>query len=362
MKMKYYLTLLLALALACLPALGQPSPRAEPGPRSTVFVDSLLQAAFPAGGPGAAVMVIRDGAVVHQAGYGLANLETRQPITPTTNFYLASVSKQFTSMAVMMLLEQGKLDLEDRLTDFFPGFPAYGQEVRLRHLLTHTSGLPDYYGLIDDYTGLNNDDVYAILLRQDSLTFPPGARYSYSNSGYVLLSRIVERASGTTFRAFVHEHIFSPLGMAHSVVYDTTAPAVTERALGYQKSDDGYAVLDYNAFTTGGGGLFSSISDLYKWDQALYTGRLVSQGLLARAWAPTALNDGDASNYGYGWGIGELEGRPAFRHSGSLRGFRTFIIRVPEEHLSVILLCNVAHANPSELGRKIAAYYLGGSL
>jgi CubicO group peptidase (beta-lactamase class C family) len=184
-------------------------------------------------------MVIRDGEIMHQDGYGRADLETGQPITPTTNFYLASIAKQFTTMAVMLLQEEGKLDLDAHLTDFFPDFPGYGRPVQLRHLLTHTSGLPDYYGLIDDYTGLNNGDVYALLLSVDSLDFAPGERYSYSNSAYVLLSRIVELAAGTTFRAFVQERIFTPLGMDRSVVYDTTMPTVDERATGYQSADDG---------------------------------------------------------------------------------------------------------------------------
>jgi CubicO group peptidase (beta-lactamase class C family) len=221
--------------------------------------------------PGMSLLVIKDGKVLFKKAYGLADVEAKVPNTTATNFRLASVTKQFTAMAVLILVERGKLRLDSRLTDLLPDFPAYGRDVTVRHLLGHTSGLPDAFDLAPAGRGeqLRDRDLLEILRRQTAGEFPPGSRYRYSNTGYVVLGLIVEKVSGEPFAAFLKRNIFDPLGMSGTVAYEPGGPAVPDRAYGHTPAGDGFRRTDQNrtSATLGDGGIYSSVEDLYWWDR-----------------------------------------------------------------------------------------------
>lgn len=281
------------------------------------------------------ILVSKNNEVIYRKAFGYANLETNEELNPESAFYLASVSKQFTTMAVMILKEQNQLTYEDKLSDYFPEFPHYADEVTIRHMMTHTSGIPDHYGLDAYKPDLKNSDVLELLVKQDTLDFKPGDKYSYSNGGYVLLSMIVEKASGIPFHKFMETNIFEPLEMESTLVFDESKPTVKNRAIGYNSAGD---LDDYEILTTGAGGMYSTVDDLFLWDQALYTEKLTSQATLNEAFKTTRLNDGEYSDYGFGWGVNEEEN--TVQHSGGLNGYRTFLKRYLERNDSYMLLTN----------------------
>jgi CubicO group peptidase (beta-lactamase class C family) len=298
-----------------------------------------------ANSPGAAVILIKEGKPLFAKGYGLADLEKKIPCTTNTDFRLASVTKQFTAMAVLILVEEGQLSLEDHLPKFFPEFPAYAKAISLYHLLTHTSGLPDYEDHIPDGTTipLSDRDVLFILRQQNETDFPPGEQFHYSNSAYALLALIVENVSGKTFPAFVKEKIFNPLGMTNSIAYVAGLSCVPNRAYGYVNGTSGWELSDQSVTSAvlGDGGIYSSVADLLKWDQALYTDKLISRKMLADAFtAHSSRSDFKGSGYGYGWYVGNFRDAERIWHYGSTCGFSTRIERFPGRRLSVIVLTN----------------------
>ncbi len=325
-------------------------------------IDSLLAAYESPNAPGASVAVIRDGEVIFKKGYGYANLDARRRVLPSTNFRLASMTKQFTAMCIMMLKEQGRLSYADPLTSFFPAFPAYGRTITVRHLLTHTSGLVDYEALIPDSQTVQILDagVLALLMNTDSTMFPPGARYEYSNTGYALLALIVEQVSGERFADFLHRHIFSPLGMSTTVAFEQGISEVMERAYGYTRTDSEFAFADQSVSSAvlGDGGIYSNADDLIRWDASLYTDRLVPLTALGESFADAALADGSPIDYGYGWHKGTFLGIRYPYHNGSTRGFRNTILRFPEQRLTVFILTNRNEGDPMEIAKKIAEMFL----
>ena len=329
-------------------------------------VDALLSKFNKPDVPGASVMVIREGNIVYRASYGLAHMEEMRAATPLTNYRLASVTKQFTAMAVMMLVEREALSYESTLTDLLPGFPAYGRKIKVRNLLQHTSGLIDYEDLIPVGTTVPvlDKDVLHLLQQQDSTYFEPGTMYQYSNSGYALLALIVEKASGQTFAEFLKENIFSPLGMQNTVAFEKGISTVKNRAYGYTQRDttdeQSFELTDQSLTSSvlGDGGIYSSIEDLFQWDQGLYTSKLVSASTLAQAFTPNILPNGQNSGYGFGWRILLHKGQRALHHSGSTIGFRTHIARFPDRQLTVIVLVNRANVDSERLAFAIADLYL----
>ncbi len=316
---------------------------------ATASLDSLINLRAGNHTPGFAVMVIYNGKKIFNEGSGLANLHLDIPITPHTDFYLASVSKEFTTMAIMILHDRGLLKFDDPVKKYLPGFPKYGDKITIRNLMAHTSGVPDYYELLGythNFKGITNQDVWNLLLKQDSLNFSPGTKYEYSNSGFVLLSMIVEKVSNESFAKFMKENIFSKLEMKNTLVITPSVKKIPNRAIGYSKDSLGnYKPDDYNQFTTGAGGIYSNISDLYKWDQCLYTTKLVKKTTLEEAFTNQQLNNGTKINYGFGWMIGrfkegKLKGVKYLYHTGALDGFRNLIFRIPQKHFSYIVLSN----------------------
>jgi CubicO group peptidase (beta-lactamase class C family) len=327
-------------------------------------VDALLRPLDAPGAPGGAVLVARDGRVVYRKAVGLANVEERVPNSTATNFRIASLTKPFTAMAVLMLVEDGKLSYDTRLTDVFPDFPPYGREITVRHLLTHTSGLVDYADVLPRSTDrqLKDRDVLRLLAGQKATLFPPGTEYRYSNSGYAVLALVVERRSGQRFADFLRKRIFAPLGMENTLAYEEGGPPVPHRAYGYSPDKGGFKRTDQSLTSAvlGDGGVYTSVEDLFKWDRALEAPRLVRAETLARAFARARLADGRQLDYGFGWQLGTYRGLRWLGHGGSTVGFRSDLERFPDRKLTVILLCNRSDARAREIARQIVDVYLEG--
>jgi CubicO group peptidase (beta-lactamase class C family) len=292
--------------------------------------------------PGISIMAIKSGNIVFSKQFGLANLEYDIPITLSTVFNLASISKQFTAMAIMMLVEEGILGYEKMLTDYLSEL-SYCQGVTVRHLLNNTSGIENYYRIIEridkSVVNVTNKDVYSLLIDQKSLLFEPGSKFDYSNSNWVLLSLLIENLSGLSYSQFIEENIFNRIGMKDAMVFDEMQPIVKNRAYGYRKENNNYYCDYVEALTVGDGGIFATIEDLYIWDQVLYTDKLVSRESIALAFT-NGTGEGE-EKYGFGWSIEDYEtGNKKVWHTGLDAGFRSVITRYLDKEFTVIILSN----------------------
>jgi CubicO group peptidase (beta-lactamase class C family) len=333
-------------------------------------IDALLAEYAGPAVPGASVIVIRDGRVILRRAYGMADVGRRVAATPETDYRLASVSKQFTAMAIMLLARDEKARYDQPVREILPELPAAAQGVTVRHLLNHTSGLPDYEDLIpgSQTVQVSDRDVLALLARTDTLYFPPGSAYRYSNSGYVLLGLIVERVSGVPFPAFLQARIFAPLGMTASVAHIEGADTVPHRAYGYSPKDGatggGFAATDQSvtSATLGDGGIYTNVDDLVRWDEALYGTALVDAATLRLATTPPVLPGGAETQYGFGWFVDSYRNERRWRHTGETSGFRNAILRFPDRRFTVIVLTNRNAGEPSGVAERIAdALLFGGS-
>lgn len=361
---------LAALAFGALTLAG--TARAAPGPKPAApasavdAINALVTKSYLAGSPGAAVIAVRDGTVVYRKAVGMADLELDVPLRPDSVFRLGSVTKQFTAVAILMLAEEGKLALSDPITKFLPDYPTQGHVITVEHLLTHTSGIQSYTGMPGWMaTKIQADLSLSELIdgfKKEPMEFAPGTRWSYDNSGYVLLGAIIEKASGTSYATFLKRRIFVPLGMA-STTYGGNEELVPRRVRGYSRRPGGDANARYLSMTQphAAGALVSTVDDLAKWDAALYTETLVRQASLQKAWTPYVLADGKATKYGYGWSVSSLRGRPTVEHGGGIFGFSTYVLRVPKERVFVAVLCNsdAPTSDPGVVARRTAALVLG---
>ena len=309
------------------------------------MVDRMLARYAGAEAPGAALMIIEDGRPVVKKGYGIAHFATGSPVTSQTDFRLASVTKQFTAMCILQLVEKGELSLATSLTDIFPGFPDYGRAITIGHLLQHTSGLQDYEELMaDDFDNQITDrEVLQLLMNVDSAYFPPGEKYQYSNSGYAILTQVLEKVTGQPFRDYLQQHIFEPAGMTGTLAYVNGVNEVPHRAYGYSIEADG-TVLETDQSSTsavlGDGGIYSNLDDFYQWDQLLYTDRLLGRPYMELYFKENQTNDGKATGYAFGWRRETYKGLDVIFHTGSSIGFRNIFYRVPSRKLSVVLFTN----------------------
>ena len=366
---KAFMMLLLALPLlaAC---------RTEGSDEKAKRVEALFDGLIAEGEPGAAVLVVKDGRAVFDRGWGVADLRTKRPLGPETNFRLASVTKQFTAAAVMLLIRDGKIRYEDVLTDIFPGFPEYGRAMTVRSLLDHTSGLPDYEDLMAppdpalpvERVQISDAEVLELLKRETAGKFPPGARWAYSNSGYVVLGLIVAKASGRPFGDFLRERIFLPLGMSGTLAYERGRNDVVNRAFGHGRDNGAWVEKDQSptSATLGDGGVYSSLADLLKWDEALRRHALLSEADMKPALTPVRAEagpptepDGSAADYGFGWFLNPWRGRDRMWHYGETSGFRTAIQRFVDDGLTVVVLCNRDDLDAAALSLETAGIYLG---
>ena len=326
-------------------------------------VDAIFAGYARAGSPGCAVGVFQNGAIAYAKGYGLASIEHDVPITPDTMFYAGSVSKQFTAMAAALAIQQGKLSYDDSIRRHLPELPAYADAIKVRHLLHHTSGLRDYNTLLAvagrrDEDAWDNAAVLRITSRQKALNFEPGAEYLYSNTGYTLLATIVERATGIKFADYAAAQIFTPLGMTATHFHTDARRLVKGRALGYGGRDGAWTMDTPINERAGAGGLYTSITELQKWDENFYAGTVGGTAILEQLQTRAVLNDGKTIAYAWGLQIGDYRGLPIVEHSGSLGGYRAHIFRVPSEHTSVALLCNVSAVNTTTLSRQVVSVIL----
>jgi len=310
--------------------------------------------------PGAAVMVISNGKVVYSKGFGYADIGKKVRIDENSTFRLGSVSKQFTATAIMLLAESGKLDYNDPIVDYLPQLTRY-PGVTIRHLLAHTSGLPDYYDLLGALPGMpSNAELAGFLAEMDGPDFAPGERHEYSNSAYEMLSLIVEKASDMTFSDFMEEHVFRPAGMDNSLIHDHTEPQIPNRVFGYDQTETGYALNDYDPLNgiVGSGSMYATLDDFYAWDSALYGEDVVKQSSLKHAFTRGTLNNGDQFDYGLGWRLDQHRGHRRIAHNGSWVGFRTGTARYPDEKLTIVVLTNRSEADPGAYIDTITDIYL----
>lgn len=355
-------------------------PEAEPGayaisivrhePVATTLsgrVDQLFAPWDVPGSPGAALAVVRDGEIVYEQGYGLAQLEYDIPITPKTIFHVASVSKQFTAFAITMLAEAGKLSLDDDIRVYLPEIADFGDTITIRHLIHHMSGLRDQWVLLamagwrlDDV--ITRDQIMRLVWRQRELNFKPGDEYLYCNTGYTLLAEIVERITGQSFAEWTAENIFQPLEMTSTHFHDDHQLVVPNRAYSYARQGGGYrkAVLSYA--NVGATSLFTTVEDLAKWETNLDDGRVGGPAVIQTMHTRGVLNSGDTLSYAFGLGIGEYRGVKTIGHSGADAGFRSYVVRFPEEDFAVVVLSNLADFSPSAMAQRVADVYLADRL
>jgi CubicO group peptidase (beta-lactamase class C family) len=329
-------------------------------PPWTARVDALFADVARPGSPGCALAVFRDGRVAYERGYGAADLEHDVPITPASVFYVGSLSKQFTAFAVALAAADGKLSLDDDVRKWIPELPDYRARMTLRHLVHHTSGLRDYNTLLDIAGGRNdeafdNHIVLGIVARQRALNFTPGDEYLYSNSGYVLLSLIVERATGTPLARFAKARIFEPLGMRDTQFYDDVTRIVKNRAFAFDKAvSNEWRDNTPHSQRTGAGGVLTTVRDLLAWDNNTYEPKVGSRALIAETHQTGTLNSGTALSYAHGLQIGDYRGEKIVEHGGSLGGYRAHLMRFPDAHTSVACLCNFGTSDPGSRARRVA--------
>jgi CubicO group peptidase (beta-lactamase class C family) len=375
--------LLATVALACLCSCAR-KPRMDDA-SMTSKIDEIFAPLADTKSPGFAILVRKDGRVLFERGYGARDLRTFAPVDAETNFRLASCTKQFTAMATMLLVHNGKLRYEDKLTDAFPDFPDYGKNITIRSLLNHTSGLQDYEALMDkqerrsgprwnEENQIQDSEVLALLKQQTTTKFPPGTQWAYSNSGYVVLGLVVAKVSGKGFGEFLRERIFASLKMDHTLAYEKGKNEIANRAFGHTKAGTGWKQTDQSptSATLGDGGVYSSLADMAKWDAALAQHSLLSENEMQPALTPVKLADGSQPkwpantdgpagtpvSYGFGWFLDDYWGVPRMWHYGDTMGFHTYIERFPANKITIIVLCNRTDLDASGLAEKIANLYL----
>ena len=352
-----------AIGVTSIPAGAQtPSPRSGTASGIDGRVAEIFAAYRVAGAPGASVVVVRGDTIVLARAFGLADVENKVPVTTATAFRSASVSKQFTAAAILALVEDGTLRLDDRLGDVLPGAPSYAADVRVRHLLAHTSGIPDYEAILGNGDGpqVKDRDVLTLIGQARELYFAPGSTWRYSNSGYALLALIVERLSGERFAAYLRRRIFDRAAMPTAVAHEDGVDTVTHRAYGHSDVRGQWRRTDQSRTSAvlGDGGIYASAEELAKWSAALDRHAILSAATFEQATTPATLTSGTATQYGFGWFLDTHRGHRRQRHEGDTIGFRTAIQRYPDEQLTVIVLVNRGVAPIDALSDAVADLFL----
>ena len=356
------------MRLALLLLISAPSTAAAQQPLADSLarrVDGVFARFANANAPGCAVGIYQNGAITYAKGYGSANIEFGAPITPKTPFISGSIAKQFTAAAIALLVEQGRLSLDDDVRKYIPELHDYGSRITVGHLVHHTSGLRDFWALVGA-AGMRYDDTYTsgdvirLASRQKRLNFPPGTEYDYSNTGYVSLGIIVQRVTGKSLREFADEQMFKPLGMTNTHYHDDHTMVVPGRAAAYSPMPGGgFRINIWNNDIVGQGGLMTTIEDLQKWDENFYTGKVGGPGFLKRQLQQGRLANGTELSYAFGLTVTDYRGLRMVEHTGSSGGYRTIITRFPAAHTSVAALCNRSDANTVALAHGVAEIVLG---
>lgn len=305
-------------------------------------IDSLLTK-YSVSTTGMSYMVIKNGEIIENQNFGFANINSKKKTKNNTNYRLASVTKQFTAFAILMLIDEGKLSFSTVLTEVFKDFPEYGKAITIQQLLTHTSGLLDYENLMnnDRIDPILDNEVLQLMMQQDSTKYIPGANYDYSNSAYAVLNQVVKNVSGETYKSFIESKIFKPLKMKKSIVY-TKDSKIKHRAYGYTVKNDSIIFSDQSMTSSvqGDGGIYTSLNDYYKWDQALENNKLISANLKNKAYSIQSINPKSEWDYGYGWRIKFDKGNKIISHSGHTSGFTNYVVKIPSQKLTIALFSN----------------------
>ena len=344
-----------ALSLAVLAGCASP-PRTAPDAVDAVIAAEMQTQRI----PGAAVAVVRQGQVLKASGYGSSNLEHAVPVSRSTLFQSGSLGKQFTAVALMLQVEDGKLALDDSITRFFPEAPPSWQPITVRHLLTQTSGIPSYDARTLDHRKDYTEDELLRLAFALPLEFPAGARWNYGNTGYVLLGILIGKASGQFYGDVLRDRVFAPLGMKTARVI-SEEDVLMHRAAGYRLAGDTLKNQEWvspRLNTTADGSLYLSLDDWLRWEQALRQRAVLRPASWQQIFTPVQLNSGQTFPYGFGWGLHDGRGPPTYRHAGSWQGFETAYLHAIDADLTVIVLCNLAQANPMRIAERIAQVYL----
>lgn len=336
--------------------------KAQSKKQMALAIDAIVSKYTTPNEPGASVLVLKNNKIVFKKGYGLSNIMNQETIKPTTNFRLASVTKQFTAMSILLLEQKKKLSLEDPISKYFSLLPAYISNIKIKDLLTHSSGLIDYEDLmpVSQKIQLHDTNCLQLMFMSDSLYFPAGTQYKYSNTGYAILALIVEQVSGKPFAQFLKENIFKPLHMKTTVAFEDGKSVVANRAYGNSFENGVWNQTDQSLTSAvlGDGGIYTNVVEYSKWIKALWTYKLISQEKQERAWARTTLDNGKIIDYGYGWHVEDFQNITHPFHDGSSIGFRNSVGLFPEQKLMVIVLTNRNEHDPIEEVHKIAALYL----
>lgn len=349
--MKYTLTLIAILFAQILLGQGKHSPKKEAiaqsityGPKLEAEIDAIFTKAFPASSPGAAVLIAKGDSVLYRKAFGMANLELNVPMKPENVLQLASITKQFTSVAILMLMEQGKLSLQDPLSKYIPDFPR-GNEITIHHLLNHTSGIKDYTRMpglrAQSRLDISPEEIIS-KFKNLPLEFEPNEKWDYDNSGYVLLGHIIEQISGMSYADFIQQHIFDRLNMRHSY-YADSYKIIPNRACGYHATESGFENAEFMSMTFpfAAGALMSNVDDMYLWNLAIQNNTLISEESKRLAFTNYKLANGKATYYGYGWHNNEIAGIESIEHTGGINGFNTSGIFIPKNKIYAIILSNV---------------------
>lgn len=354
--------MLVALPMLAL-VVGACDRRPSTPPPAAAVIDSLFARFAAPGMPGASVLVVRHDSVRLRRSFGLADVEQSIAANDSTNYRLASLTKQFTATAVLLMVRDGTLSLDDSVRRFLPELPVYAAPVTLRHLLTHTSGLWDYEDFVPDsqVRQVHDADVLSLLTAHaESTYFTPGSAWRYSNTGYALLALVVERTSGTRFADVLRARVFEPLGMGDTYAHEDGRTMVPHRAWGYTVRGDTVVRTDQSntSAVLGDGGVYSSIDDLAKWYASLDHAPLVGDSLWRASTTPFTLNDGTPTKYGFGWFVEDFRGHARLRHHGETRGFTNAVSRFPDDGLTIVVLTNRTGSKPWEIADALSVLYL----
>jgi len=325
--------------------------------------DRMLSEQFKADEPGSSVLIARNGKIIYKKAFGMADLELNVPMRTDNVFRIGSITKQFTAVAVLQLMEQGKLDLQDDITKYIPGYSSQGYKITIENLLTHTSGIRSYSDMKDstqrgklDFTPGEMIDYF----KNEPIRFAPGTKWEYSNSNYFLLGYIIETISGSTYGEYLQENIFKPLGMNNSR-YADDKQIVTNRTNGYTAGNNGFENAPYLSMTQpyAAGSILSTVEDLLKWNQAVQSFQLIKKETLQKALSRYKLKDGKETNYGYGWRMGYVYDSPSLWHGGLINGFITVAMYLPEEDVFVAVFSNCDCNSPQDITSRLAALAIG---
>lgn len=326
-------------------------------------IDQLLSAQFPADGPGCTAIVAKGDQVLYRKAFGMAHLELDVPMKPEHVFRIGSITKQFTGAAILKLEEAGKLSVQDDITKHLPDYPTQGHKITIEHLLTHTSGIRSYTDMPEFGDVMRTDkspEEFIAFFKDQPMDFAPGEKWHYNNSGYFLLGVIIEKVSGMPYDKYIEETFFKPLGMSHSH-YGHNAPVFKNRVAGYTLSNDGVVNCDMLSMDLpyAAGSLLSNVDNLYTWYRAVMSGKVLSKKSMEKAHTAYKLNDGKATQYGYGWALSDVQGSPTIEHGGGINGFITASIYLPKEQVFVAVFSNNEGNSPDVAARKIAGLAIG---